>query len=218
MLFGRVYADNPAFERKLLADEYNTWMFFIQVGLIDEFPKLYDSMGQSTLHKISESLCEDRQFLSKLCLMTWVESIKRTENYKPQSANFSSTLDEFSKKGLVNERLDPDFVFKTLIKPVKEDVDAEVKLLKDVFNLVRAGDIKTAQTLLIQSEQPWRALSISGLVPYFDFKINEYPEYYCIPSFFNTIDLDIDSVEDKNPKAFDFDLGNTNIELYVSSC
>ncbi|CAG9326120.1 unnamed protein product [Blepharisma stoltei] len=210
------HADDSNFERRLLIDEYNTWMLFIQLSLINEFPRQYKSLGKSVLHEISQEFMNDRLFLAKLCMLTWVESIKRTENYQEKDAEFLNTAAKIKANGL-NERLDPDFVWNTSRKPDKGDVESDLQLIRDTFSLIRAGDLKSAQTLLNDSNQAWRALTLSGLLPYFDFKIHEYPGDSYIPSFFNTADFEKATVEPESPQGYQGDFGNANIELYIAT-
>ena len=114
--------------------------------------------------------------------------------------------------------LDPDSVLKNISSIHSKDSEVFSKILIDCFWLIRTGDVAKAQEILISSEAYCQALTIGGLLPYFDFTTYDYSKDSLIPSVMTTIEKIIACENFEKDEDFYGEMGNCNIELYISTC
>eukprot|EP01087_Luapelamoeba_hula_P008376 TRINITY_DN2091_c3_g1_i1.p1 TRINITY_DN2091_c3_g1~~TRINITY_DN2091_c3_g1_i1.p1 ORF type:complete len:814 (-),score=106.13 TRINITY_DN2091_c3_g1_i1:32-2473(-) len=112
-------------------------------------------------------------------LVDWLESITTTQQFFKVDATWNNTKRDLNQRGneeAFNARttkrprfveLDPDAPCRGLILD-DNDKENEVRLLRGIWMLVRAGKMEDAQLLCRECGQHWRAASLSGDDPAHD--------------------------------------------------
>lgn len=214
-LYTNMHGRLTSTERSLINDEYQTWALLHNLNEIENFHN--ELKGNSLLSQIESFLEKDKNFLCTTLLMQWVEKIKRVgvsqlENY----SLIPSTI--YDSTQTYNQSLDPDSVLKNFSAVYNRGSESVIILMKDVFWLIRSGNLKKAQELLISSDASWQALTIGGLLPYFDFHNYEYSKTDMIPSLMCTLERESSLETLENDKDYNGEMGNCNLELYISTC
>ncbi|XP_065828197.1 nuclear pore complex protein Nup107-like [Oscarella lobularis] len=123
--------------------------------------------------------------------------------FSTEKVRWEHTLHELKKKkrDQVSDRLvtemDPDAPARQGRDLHPEDNEEEASLLRDMFLLVRAGQVNKAQQLCIDCGQPWRAATLEG------WRLWHDPNYY----------IDISNEEDIQPVE-----GNPNRDIWKRTC
>ncbi|KAH9116758.1 hypothetical protein AeMF1_009328 [Aphanomyces euteiches] len=158
--------------REELKNERNTWLLLIelrelsiraQTDSISDDNILIDSQTTemdviATLEKL------DQSFALQKTLIKWLESIAM-EEVSPthdRRSMHSRTLKQLKHRSL-SVSMDPDGTLREGDGHVDDDdAEDEVDLLKNVWLLLRAGQLSEASNLCIQLGQPWRAVTLTG--------------------------------------------------------
>ncbi|XP_057710621.1 nuclear pore complex protein Nup107 isoform X2 [Corythoichthys intestinalis] len=176
--------------RWLLKQECHTWRLIsslyrdrVQLAMED------DMMLDMTSPNESEKMVVEQLFQrDALLVVDWLENIA-----KEQMADFSDNIEYYAKNvcwentlhelkvrsqtgnvsafPLVTE-LDPDAPFRQRRPLADLDREDDVRLLKTVFALIRAGMTEEAQRLCTRCGQAWRAATLEGWKLYHDPNIN----------------------------------------------
>jgi len=203
-------------ERQILNIEYNTWMLIYQFYIVETFQP-DESHSESSLHYLLGEFKQDREFLCTLCVMNWVEQISWLSTSKQFRGGWNNSLTDYISRPDEQPRFDPDGVFNGT-KLNTEDTKEEKQLLSEVFSLIRCGNLAGAQELLISSNQAWRALTIGGALPYFNFSLGSYQEKLRLPSVMQTLEKQENCESLDNSVSEDFEMGNTDVDLYMNAC
>ena len=217
-VYSHIHGNLTAQERNLIYEEYQTWALFTFLNEIESYSCSHKS--NSLLDQISLLYQTDRSFLCTLLLMEWVEKTKRVgvvyhETYSLIPTNTYNSLVTKSSKIY---SLDPDSMLRNSQVQDQSDVNTASKILIDCFWLARSGDLKKAQEVLINSQASWQALSIGGLLPYFDFTTYEFTREQMIPSVMNTLEKEMRCEASERESDFYGEMGNCNLELYIATC
>lgn len=208
-------------ERPLLTSEYHTWALFVSLFEVEKYLTSYrDENKYSQVHYYDHVIAGDPSFLILKFVMNWLESIKDINQESSRDASLRKSVQRIYK-GTRPSALDPDGTFREKRTLDEEDIQNEKLVLRDVFWLIRAGQLDKAQLLLTDSGQTWRAVTLGGLLPYFDFSLYDFPKSVHLSSCMLTMEAreSIDNYENslKEERLYTSSMGNANVELYMQS-
>jgi nuclear pore complex protein Nup107 len=149
----------------------------LETRLWELIHRLYEY--RSTLHNKQQSHTDNVEDLTSLeetrIILKWLTDTapRITEPEYIQSSRWFVTREnikmrkvtggqQISTSQIISE-LDPDATLRQGKGLMTEDEENERKLLKQVFSYLRLGDIKTAQQVCRDSNNHWRAASLSGM-------------------------------------------------------
>jgi hypothetical protein len=216
-----MFGAHSQIERPLLTSEFHTWALFVQLFEVDSYLQGdRDENKYSQIHFYDHVIAGDPGFLTLKFVMNWLEAIKEINRETIREASLKKTLKNFYS-GVRGSSLDPDGTFRERRILDDEDVKNEKLILRDAFWLIRAGHLDKAQQLLMESGQTWRAVTLGGLLPYFDFSLYDFPKSVHLSSGMLTIEAreSIDNYENalKQERLYTSSMGNANVELYMQS-
>lgn len=216
-----MFGAHSQIERPLLTSEYHTWALFVQLFEVDSYLLGdRDENKYSQIHFYDHVIAGDPGFLTLKFVMNWLEAIKEINREAIRDASLRKTVQNFYK-GVRASSLDPDGTFRERRILDEEEVKNEKFILRDAFWLIRAGQLDKAQQLLMESGQTWRAVTLGGLLPFFDFSLYDFPKSVHLSSSMLTIEAreSIDNYENalKQERLYTSSMGNANVELYMQS-
>lgn len=147
-----------------------------------------DSLPTSQLDLIDDIITTSEELVALHFLINWLNTTKADVDYTyVVPLNFSKTLQGQHDYNNGKQTLEPDFLFNNTkgVDLLKENfkgqhstfhldqvtVNDHMKLLKKCFELLRSGDYIEAYKTLSNNNMGWRAVTLSGGLPFHDFKI-----------------------------------------------
>ncbi|XP_077400650.1 nuclear pore complex protein Nup107 isoform X2 [Vanacampus margaritifer] len=181
--------------RWLLQQESHTWRLVsslyrdrVQLALEDDMMVDMAIPNESEKVEVEQLFQRDAVVRQSQLVVDWLESIA-----KDQMGDFSDNIEYYAKSvcwentqhmlklrlegknvstvPLVTE-LDPDAPFRQQRPLAVLDQEDDVRLLKNLFILIRAGMTDEAQRLCVRCGQAWRAATLEGWKLYHDANIN----------------------------------------------
>ncbi|KAM4747248.1 nuclear pore complex protein Nup107 [Rhinophrynus dorsalis] len=179
----------------LLQQEMVTWRLIaslyrdrIQSALEDE--NMFEIAAPNASEKMIVDKLFQRDALVRQCqlVVDWLESIAKDEvgdfsdkiEYYAKSVYWENTLHTLKQRGLSSfgsgrplvSELDPDAPIRQKLPLDDLDREDDIRLLKYLFTLIRAGMTDEAQRLCKRCGQAWRAATLEGWKLYHDPNIN----------------------------------------------
>ncbi|XP_077450671.1 nuclear pore complex protein Nup107 isoform X2 [Stigmatopora argus] len=181
--------------RWLLQQECNTWRLIsslyrdrVQLAMEDDMLVDGTTLNESEKMAVEKLFQRDAVVRQSQLVVDWLENIA-----KDQMADFSDNIEYYAKNvcwentlhmlkrrnqtsdgsayHLVTE-LDPDAPLRQRRPLADLDQEDDVRMLKTLFTLIRAGMMEEAQRLCTRSGQAWRAATLEGWKLYHDPNIN----------------------------------------------
>jgi hypothetical protein len=218
VISGTFIGDTASVEKEILTHEFSTWTLILNL-LETELIDTSETQSSSQFLKLESSIRFNRDLLISVKLMTWLEQIKMVHLSDRHVVNWTRSVVSMSQRVVKqSQELDPDAAYRGLRDIDGDDAVAEKDMVKYAFEYVRAGRLREAQIMFADCGQPWRAASIGGLLPFFDFSQRfRLPQDPQLPSFMKSAEYSesTDAFQQRIDDDFTGIMGNSHIRLYL---
>jgi len=220
IIAGTFIGETASDEKELLTREFSTWTLILNL-LETELIDTSETQSSSQFLKLESTVRFNRDLLISVKLMTWLEQVKMVHLSDRHVADWTRSVVSMSQRVVrQSQELDPDAAYRGPRDIDGEDAAAERDMVKFGFEYVRAGRLREAQVMFADCGQPWRAASIGGLLPFFDFSQRfRLPLDPQIPSFMKSAEYSesIEAFQQRIDEDFTGIMGNSHLRLYLIS-
>ena len=157
--------------------EYHIWLLLQELLLCEESNmnhfKLSDYDTRFSHENITKQIFSEYPLLKRcLAILNWLEYTSSV-NKSNDLQSYNENIINLRSKRLKNQEMDPDSILRslhnidassntTLYHQYKQQEDVLIGFLAHIYRLIRSGEINDAIELCRNSNQPWRASTLTG--------------------------------------------------------
>lgn len=218
VIAGTFIGDTASEEKDILTREFTTWTLILNLLEVDKIDNS-ETQTASQFMKLESAVRFNRDLLICVKLVTWLEQVKTVHISDRHVVDWTRSVVSMSQRVVrQSQELDPDAAYRSPRDIDGMDITSERDMVKFGFEYIRAGRLREAQVMFTDCGQPWRAASIGGLLPFFDFSQRiRLPSDPQIPSFMNSAEFaeTTEAAHHRIDDDFTATMGNANLRLYL---